>query len=293
MRVLVLGRSGQVARELARLAGQGEIAATFLGRAEADLGTAEGRQRAGATIAGGGWDAVVNAAAYTAVDPAEDEPDLAFSLNAEAPAALAHAAAEARTPFVHLSTDYVFDGTGQRPLTPDDRPAPLSVYGRSKLAGEEGVRAAGGTFVILRTSWVFSAHGRNFVSKMLRLSESRGTLNVVADQCGGPTPAAAIAAACVTISRALGADGSRAGIYHFAGAPDVSWAEFARAIFEAAGRSVDVIDIPQSEMPTPARRPANSMLDCRSTARVFGLARPDWRAALASVLSELLVGAPE
>jgi len=229
---------------------------------------------------------VINAAAYTAVDRAETEEALAQTVNGAAPAAMAKAAARRGLPFLQISTDYVFDGAGTAPRKPGDPVAPLGAYGRSKLAGEAGVREAGGTHVILRTSWVFSAHGTNFVKTMLRLAESRDKLTVVADQVGGPTPAAAIADALFAMAKGLAVDPGLSGTYHFSGAPDVSWADFAREIFRQSGRATLVEDIPSAAYPTPARRPANSRLDCASLA-AFGLARPDWRAHLSDILTEL------
>ncbi len=280
MRLLVFGSTGQVARELARRAPD----ARFLSREEADL---TDPAACAAAIAAGDAQAVINAAAYTAVDKAESEPDLARTINAEAPAAMARAAAAKGIPLVHVSTDYVFDGSGTRPWRPDDPTGPLGAYGRTKLAGEEGVRAAGGAHAILRTSWVFSAHGANFVKTMLRLSDTRDRLTVVADQVGGPTPAAAIAEACLTIAAALARDPAKSGIHHFSGAPDVSWAGFAREVFRQAGRATVVEDIPTSAYPTPARRPANSRLDCATTEAAFGIPRPDWRRHLTDVLTDL------
>jgi len=168
-----------------------------------------------------------------------------------------------------------------------DPVAPQNAYGRSKLAGEQAIAQAGGTFAILRTSWVFSAHGANFVKTMLRLSESRDALNIVDDQIGGPTAAADIAAACLTIADKLQADSTAAGIYHFSGAPDASWKDFAEAIFELAGRQVSVSGIATADYPTPAVRPLNSRLDCTETETVFGIKRPDWRAGLEAVLTDL------
>ncbi|WP_417270068.1 dTDP-4-dehydrorhamnose reductase [Celeribacter sp.] len=278
--ILVFGSSGQVATELKALLPD----AHFLSRDDADLTDAEG---CGAAIRATKPEAVINAAAYTAVDKAEADEAAALRINGAAPTAMAEACAALGIPFVHISTDYVFDGAGEEPFAPDDPTAPLGAYGRTKLAGEQGVRAAGGAYAILRTSWVFSAHGANFVKTMLRLSQSRDALSVVADQVGGPTSARSIAAACVQIVRALQADATKSGTYHFAGAPDVSWAQFARAIFAASGRQVRVKDIATSDYPTPAKRPANSRLDCRSMAEVFGLERPDWRADLSDVLTEL------
>jgi dTDP-4-dehydrorhamnose reductase len=279
MRVLVFGRTGQVATELLR---QGDV--VTLGRAEADLTDPDACV---AAIRAHRPEAVINAAAYTAVDRAEEEETLAMRVNGAAPAAMAQVCADLGIPLVHISTDYVFDGSGDAPWRPDAPTGPLGAYGRSKLAGEEGVRAAGGHHAILRTSWVVSAHGSNFVKTMLRVGPQRGTLRVVDDQWGAPTPAADIAVACLKIATHLAADPSRSGTFHFAGAPDITWAGFAKAIFEAAGLQVGVEPIPSSEYPTPARRPLNSRLDCTSTAVTFGIDRPDWPKGLATIISEL------
>lgn len=279
MKVLVFGKTGQVATELAQF-----DSVTCLGRDQADLtdpGACED------LIISTDADAVINAAAYTAVDLAEDDRDTAMIVNAMAPTAMAAAAAQRGIPFVHISTDYVFDGAGDAPFAPIDTPAPQSVYGTSKLAGEHGVAAAGGAYAILRTSWVFSAHGANFVKTMLRLGAERDALRIVADQVGGPTPAQNIAAACMTMVRTLKDDPSAAGLYHFSGAPDISWAGFAREVFLLAGLNVEVSDIPTSDYPTPATRPLNSRLDCSSTQSVFGIERPDWRTGLAHVIADL------
>ena len=279
MRIAVFGRTGQVARELAR----GE-AVTCLGREVADFADPDAVRRAAAQVEA---DVIVNAVAYTAVDRAESEEKIARTVNAASVGALAEVAAERGLPFVHISTDYVFDGSGDRPWRPDDPVGPLGAYGRTKLAGERAVQAAGGAHAILRTSWVFSAHGANFVKTMLRLGAERERLAIVADQIGGPTPARGIAAACATIAAALARDPGLTGGYHYAGAPDTSWAGFARAIFEEAGLNVEVAEIASSDYPTPAARPKNSRLDCAATEAAFGIARPDWRAALREVLDEL------
>ncbi|MCL4186290.1 MAG: dTDP-4-dehydrorhamnose reductase [Rhodobacteraceae bacterium] len=283
MRLLVFGRTGQVATELARRLPPG-ISARFLSRAEADLADPAA---CAAAVAGAGADAVINAAAWTAVDAAEAEEAAATVVNGAAPAAMARACAARGLPFLQVSTDYVFDGSGEAPRRPDEPVAPLSAYGRSKLAGEAGVRAAGGVHAILRTSWVFSAHGTNFVKTMLRLAQTRDRLTVVGDQHGGPTPAAAIADALLVMATALAEGRGTPGTHHFAGAPDTTWAGFAREILAQAGRRVLVQDIPTSAWPTPARRPANSRLDCSSLAAAFGIPRPDWRPGLADVLTEL------
>lgn len=282
MRIALFGRSGQVATEIRRRAGDG-VTLDIVGRDRADF-TDPGAVRAAARALRP--DVIVNAAAYTAVDRAESEPDIARMVNGVSVGALAEAAAEAEVPLVHLSTDYVFDGSGTAPRAPDAPTGPLSQYGRSKLLGETLLREAGARAAVLRTSWVFSAHGANFVRTMLRLGAERQSLRIVADQVGGPTPAAAIADAVLKIATAL-ADGHPGGTWHFAGAPDVSWAGFAREIFRQAGLAATVEDIPTTDYPTPARRPLNSRLDCESLARDFGIGRPDWRAALNDVLKEL------
>lgn len=283
MRIALLGQTGQVAREVqARAPESWEIVA--LGRDAADftnpLATLAAVKRARP-------EAVINAVAYTAVDRAEEEEALAHQVNGATPGLLAAECAAMGVPFVHLSTDYVFAGSGVAPYAPADTTAPQNAYGRSKLAGEEAVRAAGGPHVILRTAWVFSSHGANFVKTMLRLGAERDKVTIVADQVGGPTPARAIAAACLRIAEALCDDAGQSGTYHFSGTPEVSWADFAREIFAQAGISCEVVDIPTSDYPTPAQRPLNSRLDCRATETVFGIARPDWRAGLAEVLDDL------
>ena len=278
--VLVFGRTGQVARELARL----QPGALFLGRAEADLSLPD-------TCAGAIFDirpsAVINAAAWTAVDRAESDEAAAAVINGDAPSAMAHACATLKIPIVHVSTDYVFPGSSNSPFAPDQLTGPLSAYGRTKLMGELGVIGAQGIHAVVRTSWVFSAHGANFVKMMVRLGRERDHLSVVTDQVGGPTPAAGVAAACVAIAARLVDDPTAKGVYHFSGAPDVSWADFARAIMERAGLACRVSDILTSDYPTPARRPLNSRLDCASIETVFGLSRPDWREGLDRVLEEL------
>ncbi|WP_422039315.1 dTDP-4-dehydrorhamnose reductase [Roseibium sp.] len=277
--MLVFGSSGQVATELRERLPD----AVFLGREEADLSV---HTNIGGIIEEIGPAAIINAAAYTAVDKAEEEEALALKLNAQAPAEMAKAAARLSIPLVHISTDYVFDGSGETAFAPDAGTAPLGAYGRTKLKGEQAIVAAAPVYAILRTSWVFSAHGANFLKTMLRLSETRDHLTIVADQIGGPTPASAIAEACVKIARSLAADPSKAGTYHFSGVPEVSWADFAREIFRQAGRSVAVEDIPTSAYPTPAKRPLNSRLDCRSLA-AFELNRPDWKDGVADTLAKL------
>lgn len=279
MNLLVFGKTGQVARELQRIAPD----ATYLGREDADL---MNPAACAAAVTAHDADAIINAAAWTAVDKAETEEPAATTVNGEAPTAMAQAAAAKGIPFLHISTDYVFDGTGDQPFAPDHPTGPLGAYGRSKLAGEQGVRAAGGSHLILRTSWVVSAHGSNFVKTMLRLGAERESLDVVADQIGGPTPAAAIARALLTAAKAL-TEGDKGGTHHFSGTPDTSWADFARAIMAEAALSCRINDIPSTEYPTPAKRPLNSRLDCSALTSAFGIPRPDWREGLKGIVREL------
>ncbi|MFW8637144.1 dTDP-4-dehydrorhamnose reductase [Cribrihabitans pelagius] len=279
MTTLVFGRTGQLARELAAHEG-----VTCLGRDQADLSDPEA---CAAAIRARAPAAVINAAAYTAVDKAEEEEALATVINGEAPGAMARACAELDIPFVTVSTDYVFGGSGAVPWQPGDAASPVNAYGRSKLRGEALTCAAGGAYAVLRTSWVVSAHGHNFVKTMLRLGRERERLSIVADQVGAPTPARDIAAACLEMARQLGADPRKAGIYHLAGAPETSWAGFAREIFARAGVDCAVEDIPTSAYPTPAARPLNSRLDCTALETVFGLPQPDWRAGLKDILKDL------
>jgi dTDP-4-dehydrorhamnose reductase len=280
MKEIVFGRTGQVARELARRLPD----ARFVGREDADL---TDPNACAALIRNEKPAVVINAAAYTAVDRAESEPDLAHRINAEAPGAMADACAVLGISLLHISTDYVFDGSGHRPWRESDPAAPLGVYGATKLDGERRIAAAGGDHVILRTSWVFSAHGGNFVKTMLRLGREKPALRIVDDQRGGPTPAADIAAALSRIATELVAGRGETGIFHFAGAPTVSWADFATEIFARAGLEVQVERIASAEYPTPARRPLNSALDCTRIADAYGIVQPDWRIGLEAVLKEL------
>lgn len=278
MRLLVFGRTGQVGTELGRFAG-----VTALGRDRADLSDPGA---CAAIVAATDADAVINAAAWTAVDAAEDHEAEATRINAAAPGAMAAACAARGLPFLHVSTDYVFDGSGTAARAPGDPTGPLGAYGRSKLAGEAAVVAAGGAYLILRTSWVFSAHGSNFVRTMLRLAQTRDTVRVVDDQIGGPTAAADIAATLVTLAGAM-RDGQGGGIHHYAGAPAISWAGFARETFARAGCAVTVTGIATADYPTPARRPLNSRLDCAALTTDFGITAPDWKAGLARVIAQL------
>jgi dTDP-4-dehydrorhamnose reductase len=279
MSILVFGKTGQVAQELAAFDG-----VTCLSRGEADLSDPAA---CAAAIHAAQPGAVINAAAYTAVDKAEEDEALASVVNGEAPGAMAQACADLGIPFVSISTDYVFDGSGTTLWHPEDATGPLGAYGRSKLKGEQLVVAAGGVSAILRTSWVVSAHGNNFVKTMLRLGADRDRLTIVADQIGAPTMARDIAAACIGMAQQLIKDPAKAGIYHFCSAPETSWACFARETFSLAGISCEVVDIPSSEYPTPAVRPLNSRMDCALLETVFDIPQPNWRPGLRDILQDL------
>lgn len=280
MSLLIFGKQGQVATELTRLVPD----AYFVDRSIADL---TDQDAISAVIRDTDCEAIINAAAYTAVDRAESEADIAQKVNAEAPSEMAKLAAEKGVPFLHISTDYVFDGSGDKPWAEDDQTGPLGVYGATKLAGEQGIAQAGGQWAVMRTSWVFSAHGANFVKTMLRLGAEREELKVVADQFGGPTPAAAIAAACLKMINAMQDDENKGGMYHFSGNPDTNWSEFAKEIMTQANLPCQITPITTAEYPTPAKRPENSRLNCSKIAADFDISQPDWRSGLTDVLKEL------
>ena len=284
MKILVTGHSGQVARELAlALAGQGEL--LVLGRDRLDLADSEAiRQRVRAERP----ELIINAAAHTAVDQAESEPEAAFALNATAPGVLAEEAAALGAPLIHYSTDYVFDGRKTAPYTEDDQPNPLGVYGRSKLAGEEAIRAVGGAHLILRTSWVYSLHGRNFLLTMQRLLQEREQLNVVDDQVGAPTWAGDIATATAALIQRWQQGRQAWGTYHFTAGGETSWFGFASAIAETLktqGKPCARLEpIPSSAYPTPAQRPLNSRLDGSKLRRDWDVALAGWRQGLEACL---------
>ena len=282
MKILVFGEIGQLGQELQRRAGDVELEVRGL-----DEANFEDPDACAAFVTATDADAVINAVAYTAVDKAEEDEPLAEMVNATTPGAIARAAAARGLPLVQISTDYVFDGEGTEPFAVDRSTAPLGAYGRTKLSGEEAVRAAGGTHAIMRTSWVVSSHGNNFIKTMLRLGADRDKLTIVADQIGGPTCAADIADACIAMASQLIEDPAKTGTYHFSGGPDVSWADFAREIFAQSGTDCAVEDIPTSAYPTPATRPLNSRMDNSLTETTFGIARSDWRAGLKDILIDL------
>jgi dTDP-4-dehydrorhamnose reductase len=286
MRILVIGESGQLARALSRL-----DRVVCVGRAMFDLADATPKT-AEALIRMHGAEAVINAAAYTAVDQAESEPGAAYALNRDGPAALAHACAAVDIGLVQVSTDYVFDGLKSTPYFETDVKAPQSVYGASKSAGEDGVLTSGARAAVLRTSWVYAAEGANFVRTMLHLAQTREEIGVVADQSGRPTWAADLAVTCTKVARLLAAKERIAeGVFHYAGAGDATWADFAEAIFEKARAhgwpSARVKRIATADYPTPAKRPANSRLDTGKIEVDLDLRPRPWREALDLCLREI------
>ena len=291
-RIFVVGEHGQLAQALRGASTARGHAVRLAGRATADLTAPDA---VAAAIANFAPDVVVNAGAYTAVDKAEDEPELAFRINRDGAAEIASATAGTGAALIHISTDYVYDGAKSSPYLETDATGPLGVYGASKLAGEAAVEAAGGHPVILRTSWVCSPYGHNFVKTMLRLAGQRDEVAVVDDQWGAPTFAADLAAAVVTIAEVLSSvsDRSRlAGIYHVAGTGYTTWCDFARSIMQTSlkrgGPSCRVRAITTPEYPTRARRPANSRLDCTKIARSFGIRLPPWQTSLNVCLDQLI-----
>ena len=290
MKVVLLGAKGQVGWELQRaLAPLGELLAWD--RERADLANPEALVAQLRAVAP---QAIVNAAAYTAVDKAESEPELAQRVNAEAPTRLAALAAELGIPLLHYSTDYVFDGGGDQPRDEDAITGPLSVYGASKLAGEHGIRASGCTHLILRTSWVYAARGGNFAKTMLRLAAEREQLRVVNDQVGAPTGAELLADGAAHALRSLLAQPDLSGTYHLCAAGETNWADYARFVIEQARakgqalRCQEVQGIPSADYPTPARRPLNSRLDCRRFESTFGLRLPHWEQGVRRLLDEVI-----
>lgn len=294
MRLIVTGREGQVARSLQERGAADGVEVICLGRPDLDLANPDSVYLA---FADARADAVVNAAAYTAVDKAESEEALAMAVNGAGAGAVAAATSWAGIPVLHLSTDYVFPGDGARAYREDDPTGPLGAYGRSKLAGEAAVASANPLHAILRTAWVYSPFGANFVKTMLRLGATRDELGVVADQFGSPTSALDIADAVIAMARRwrdTPSDPALAGVFHMTGAGEASWADFAEAIFEEAeahgGKPVKVRRIATADYPTPARRPANSRLDNSKLLGVYGIAMPDWRVSLKPTIARLVNG---
>jgi dTDP-4-dehydrorhamnose reductase len=293
VKILVFGAGGQVGREVCRAAWPRSCEVLALGHNAGDITKPA---EVSALIARERADMVINLAAYTAVDRAENEPEAAWAVNCAGAAHLAATCGETTTALIHLSTDYVFDGSKTGPYREDDAVNPLGVYGRSKEAGERAVRAGTARHIILRTAWVYGAQGTNFVKTMLRLGAERPVLRVVADQQGCPTAAADIASALIVIAREIESGSQKWGTFHFASAGTTSWHGFANEIIGLAtqlgvwpiGLRPRVEPTTTEQYPTPARRPANSVLDCRKISESFGISAPQWRASLIPVLRELL-----
>jgi dTDP-4-dehydrorhamnose reductase len=288
--VLVTGAGGQLGTELQRCIWPEGWEVVAIDQADLDLSEPAA---IAAKVAERPWSAVINGAAYTAVDKAETDIVTAWAVNALAPAAFAQACAKAGIPLVQVSTDYVFAGDKQGTWEVDDPVAPLGVYGASKLGGELAVRTSGARHAVVRTAWVVSAHGANFVKTMLRVGAERDTLSVVDDQRGSPTSAADLAAALMHIAVRLAEDqAAPTGTFHFSNAGDISWADFATEIFRQSvargGPSADIVPIPSSAYPTPAKRPANSLLSHDAIGAAYGIAPRSWQAALGDILDELI-----
>lgn len=287
MKILICGQHGQVSRELQqRLQGLGEL--IVLGRDQLDLANAEQiRQQVRAHRPS----LIINAAAHTAVDQAESEPDAAFAINAIAPGILAEEAKALGIPLIHYSTDYVFDGSKPAPYTEADKPNPLGVYGQSKLAGEQAIAAVGGQYLVLRTSWVYSNHGNNFLLTMQRLLQEKPQMRIVADQIGAPTWAGSIANSTLAlIERWQAGTAGEWGVYHLTAQGETSWFGFAEAIGEhlrKQGKACAELEaIPSSAYPTPAQRPLNSRLDCSRLQQQWHVSQPQWQDALRECLAQ-------
>ena len=288
--ILIAGKSGRVARDLVEAAGRLELEVRPLGRPHLDI---EDRESIARVVAAEAPRVIVNAAGLVAMDEAERAPERAFAINCLAAGELAAAAAAAGIPLLHLSSDYVFDGSKGAPYREDDAAAPLSVYGRSKEAGERAVLAAHPGAIVVRTSWVYGRHGTNFLTTMLRLAATESVVRVVADQHGTPTAGADLARALLAIAGRLSAPHAavRPGIYHIAGSGETTWLGLAEAIFSGwarRGHRVPAIQaISVADWPGPAQRPRDTRLDCRKAERAFGIALPDWRESLERCLDDL------
>ncbi len=292
MRLLIAGWQGQVARALAEAApGCADVEACAIGRPALDICEMKTITRALAEVRP---DVVINTAAYTAVDKAENDRDAAFALNRDGALMLSLAAAERGAAIIHLSTDYVFDGTKREAYSEDDPPQPATIYGRSKLAGELAVQETNAKHIILRTAWVYSPFGKNFVKTMLHLAQDRQEIDVVSDQIGSPTYAPHLAQAILDIARQICGDNQNQpwGVYHIAGGGTTNWSGLAREIFSRSaaigGPNAAVKEISTSEYPTAAKRPANSQLDCAKVSQCFGLAQPSWQDGVNDCVTRLL-----
>lgn len=277
--ILVFGKTGQVANELKDMKD-----VISIDRLEADLNDPRACE---AIIGKYKPTAVINAAAYTDVDNAENEEEKATVINGYTPGAIARKCANINIPFVHISSEYVFDGCGKIPVSPKTPPNPQNAYGRSKLQGEKEIITSNANYAIVRTSRVVSAHGKNFVKTMLQLSQTKENISVVSDQIGGPTPAKALADACREIASQIIIDPKKSGIYHFSGSPNVSWCQFANEIFKKINCTTKAFPVLTSQYPTLAKRPRNNRLDCRTTKSIFNISRPNWKKSLDNILNEL------
>lgn len=290
LRIAVTGLKGQLAESLAeRAQAAGTIAVVRLGRPALDLAHPADFAR---TIGAAKPDVVVNAAAYTAVDRAESEPEATFAINRDGAGAVATAAAALGLPLIHVSTDYVFDGSKETPYREDDTPAPTGVYGASKLAGEQAVRQAQPRHIIMRTAWVYSPFGHNFLKTMLRLAAERDEIRVVDDQLGNPTSALDLADSVLAAAHLMVVRDDMAGTFHVAGRGEASWAQFAAHIMETSrrmgGPSARITAITTRDYPTPTRRPQNSRLDCSKFEQIIGKPLPDWQSSSAACIARLL-----
>ena len=279
--ILVFGKSGQVAKELIYF-----DKVVSVDRFKANLCDPSSCEK---VIKEYEPEAVINAAAFTDVDRAEKEEKTACKINGIAPGIMAKACKQIGIPFVHISTDYVFDGSGVKAWSTNEVPKPQNAYGRTKLKGEEAIISSRANYAIVRTSWVVSSHGNNFLKTMLKLSKDHNTLNIVNDQIGGPTPARDIARACMEIAKQLILDPTKSGIYHFSGTPDTSWFKFAICIFKVANINTRVYPILTEKFPISTKRPLNSRLDCSNTFEKFNLKRPNWHEGLTEILKDLEV----
>ena len=291
MKILITGAQGQVGKELTLLAREKGFNIVAASRADLDITHAQNVEN---YIAQNRPDIVINAAAHTAVDKAESEQELAFAINRDGARNIASACKKQNIPLLHISTDYVFDGTKQEPYSESDTVSPLGTYGESKWQGEEAIRQNLNDHIILRVAWVFGAQGNNFVKTMLRLGHDRDELNVVADQFGGPSPAKDIAQTLIDLVEQYQKDKNLAwGTYHYCGKSKTTWYDFAKEIFKQAfklgllNKEVKVNPITTAEYPTAAKRPGNSMLDCTKLKTAFGIEMPEWKDALNKVLLEL------
>lgn len=295
MRIVVTGREGQIVRSLIERAAGSDAEILCLGRPDLDLAGSGAQIISSIKVASP--DVIVSAAAYTQVDKAENDRDMAFAVNEDGPRAIAVAARELGVPLVHLSTDYVFDGSKSSPYVETDEPHPASIYGKSKLAGEAAVLAENTNSAVLRTAWVYGPFGSNFVKTMLRLAAGRDEISVVADQRGDPTSALDIADGVLGVATNLqvSSDPAQRGIFHMTAAGEASWAEFAEAIFAvsaaAGGPAAEVKHIKAADYPTVAKRPPNSRLDSRKLQQAHGVSLPDWRSSLTQVVTRLIADA--